>query len=255
MKKILYSFMIVMGCAFICGMIACGNDAEEAAPAREKAAPEITQEELTAAVPALSDVHEIVYPLWHTAYPEKDYALIKELLPQADALVAALDEAELPGILRDKQTAWDEGKNALKESLRLLHEAADSDNQEEMLSQTEVFHSAYEKLVRTIRPLVSELEAFHQDLYKLYHYYAPDYVLENIRTTVAAMQAKIPALREVQLPQRLAEKQGDFEAAVRVLADAVDALAEAVQTDDKEKILAEVDNVHGAYQNTEKIFD
>ena len=56
--------------------------------------------ELDADVPALHDLHGIVYPLWHDAYPDKDYALIKELLPEADSLTQKLDEAELPGIPR-----------------------------------------------------------------------------------------------------------------------------------------------------------
>ncbi len=71
---------------------------------------EITQEETTASVPALSDLHEVVFPLWHSAFPEKDLDLIKELLPQLDSLVEKLDQAELPGILRDKTEQWDKGK-------------------------------------------------------------------------------------------------------------------------------------------------
>ena len=74
---------------------------------KQKGKPEITQEELTATVPELRELHEVIYPLWHNAYPEKDYALIKELLPQAESLTAKLDAAKLPGILRDKQEAWD----------------------------------------------------------------------------------------------------------------------------------------------------
>ena len=116
-----------------------------------------TQEELSASVPELSDLHEVVFPLWHTAFPDKDFGMIKELLPQMDVLTRKLDEAQLPGILRDKKTKWEEGKQALKSALAKLHKAADEDNQEEMLKQTEAFHSAFERLVRTIRPLVSEL--------------------------------------------------------------------------------------------------
>ena len=33
--------------------------------------------EINSSVPELFDFHEVVYPLWHTAYPNKDYALFK----------------------------------------------------------------------------------------------------------------------------------------------------------------------------------
>jgi hypothetical protein len=216
---------------------------------------EISQEELAASVPALSALHKVVYPLWHSAYAEKNYALIKELLPQADTLIAKLDEAALPGILREKQERWEGGKANLKSALKQLHGAAEANSQEEMLKQTEAFHAAYERLVRTIRPIVPELEAFHQEMYKLYHYYAPEYDLAQIRSTAAAMREKIAALKEAQLPKRLADRQERFQTAVKQLEATVNSLNETVKADVKEKILAAVEKVHVAYQQTEKLFD
>ena len=222
---------------------------------KPEAQKEITQEELTAAVPELRELHEVVYPLWHSAYPEKDYALIKELLPQAESLTAELDAAKLPGILRDKQRAWNQGKEFLKSALNKLKQAAETDDEEEMLKQLEDFHTGFERLVRTIYPMVSELESFHQELYKLYHYHAPDYNLEEIRVDVEAMQEKLPPLKQVQLPNRLSERQSDFDNAVQELENAVNELAEAVKTENKETILELVEKVHTAYQKTAHVFD
>ncbi|MFC2156272.1 hypothetical protein ACFLT9_00405 [Acidobacteriota bacterium] len=216
---------------------------------------EITQDELKAAVPSLSDLHEVIYPLWHTAYPEKNYEMIKELMPQVDELTAKMDEASLPGILRDKQAAWDEGKTSLKDSLKALHEAADTGDEEGMLKQTEAFHSAYERLVRTIRPLVAELDAFHQELYKVFHYHAPEYNLEKLREGAAAMAEKVVPLKGVELPSRLADRQEGFNSAVLNLEAAVNELVELVQGEDKEAILKAVDKVHTAYQGAEQIFN
>lgn len=222
---------------------------------KQEAQPEITQEELKAAVPELGKLHEVIYPLWHTAYPEKDYALIKELLPQAESLTAKLDAAKLPGILRDKQESWDQGKEFLKSALNNLKKAAESDDKEEMLKQLEAFHTGFERLVRTIRPMVPELEAFHQELYKLYHYHAPNYNLEEIRADVKAMQEKLPPLKQVQLPKRLYDRQANFNSAVQELENAVNGLAEAVKKKKKEMILESVEKVHTAYQKTERVFD
>lgn len=228
--------------------------AQEAAQEPAKTT-ECTEEELKSSVPALKDLHEVVYPLWHTAYPNEDYALIKELLPQADELVAKLDAAQLPGILRDKQKDWDKGKGELKTALAALHAAAEADNQEAMLKQTEAFHSAYERLVRTIRPIAPELDAFHQEMYKLYHYYAPEYDLTKIKEVVAAMQEKIPPLKKAQLSKRVADRQKKFDAAVAELETAVAALAGTVKTDDKDAVLKAVEKAHAAYQRTQEIFD
>jgi hypothetical protein len=229
--------------------------AQQPAGTKSAPAPAVTDEETTASVPALNDLHKVVHPLWHDAYPKKDYALIKELLPRADTLVAALDAAKLPGILREKQDAWDAGKANLKSVLCQLHDAAKADNQEQMLKQTAAFHAAFEHLVRTIHPVVPELAAFHQELYKLYHYYTPQYDLAKIREAAAAMEAKVPALKEAQLPKPLADRQEKYNAAVLELESDVKELSATVKTDAKDKIHAAVEKVHAAYQKTEKLFD
>jgi hypothetical protein len=215
----------------------------------------ISDEEVTADVPALHDLHEVVYELWHEAYPDKNYDMIKELLPRTDELTAKLDEAKLPGILRDKQAAWDAGKEKLKAALDALHAAAEADDQDAMLKETEAFHSAFEVLMRTIRPLVPALDAFHKELYKLYHYYAPDYDLEKIREAAAAMKEKIPPLEESKLRARLADRQEDFDAAVAKLSAAVDELVEIAKKDEKDTVLAAVEKVHTRYVKAEHIFD
>jgi hypothetical protein len=172
-----------------------------------------------------------------------------------DTLVAALDKAPLPGILRDKKETWESGKANLKETLEKLHAAAKADDQEGMLKMVEAFHAGYERLVRSIRPVVPELEAFHQELYKLYHYYMPDYDLAKIREAAAAMADKMGTLKAAKLPERLADRQEEFQADVKELETDVNELNATVKTDAKEKIKAAVDKVHTAYQKTEKIFD
>lgn len=221
----------------------------------EKKTSEITQEETSWSIPALKDLHSAVYPLWHTAFPEKDYELIKELLPQLDSLTSKLDEAPLPGILRDKREAWDKGKENLKSTLQKLHKAVESDDKEEMLNQAEAFHSGFEKLVRVIRPVVPELEAFHQELYKLYHYYMPNSEIDRIRAAINAMEEKLQPLKQAELPERLAARSEEFSRAVKDLESKLISLAEIISQNDLRAIEEAVEKVHTAYKNIEMIFD
>ena len=256
MKKSAHLLAVGLMVLAVCMLFACQKGKQEQAAVDKNAATtEMSEAELQASVPELSALHEVIYPLWHSAYPEKNYALIKELLPKADTLVANLDAAALPGILREKQQEWADKKASLKETLAKLHAAADANNEAEMLAQTEAFHAGYEQLVRAIRPVVPALESFHQEMYKLYHYYAPAYDLAQIRAAVAAMQTKIAPLKEAALPQRLADRQADYQLAVQELETCVGELAETAQKDSKEEILAAVEKVHAAYQKTEKLFD
>ena len=255
MKRREKSFLVIFMAVILVSLSACqrGEKAEQINAQQEDKA-EITQEELTAAVPELRDLHEVVYPLWHNAYPEKDYDLIKEILPQVESLTAKLDEAKLPGILREKLSDWNQGKERLNASLQDLKNAVEAGDNEGMLTHTEAFHAGFERLMRIIRPVVAELDSFHKEMYKLYHYHAPNYELEKIRSTVLAMQEKLAPLRQVQLPQRLVERQAEFEKAVLELETAVNELAETAQVDDKNAILEAVEKAHTAYRKTEHMF-
>lgn len=222
---------------------------------RSQPAPEVPESEITASVPELEEMHQLVYPLWHDAFPNKNYEMIGELVPQFEEGMAALEEVSLPGILREKQTQWEDGKGQLKESFAALKTATEAQDHEGMLEHTEAFHMLYERLVRVLRPVVQELEAFHQEMYRLYHYFMPAYDLDKIRETVTAMQEKLEPLRSVQLPSRLSERQDDFEQAIADLSQQVEALAEELEAPSKRAVNAAIEAVHTAYQGAESIFD
>ncbi len=225
----------------------CSGDSESV--------PEISAAEVTAAVAELDAVHELMYPLWHDAFPNRDYDRIRELVPQFEPLLVAVDAVELPGILRDKQERWDEGKVAMLAAFASLQEATAAGDDERVPGHVEAFHMAYEQLVRVIRPVVPELAAFHQDLYKIYHYYSPADDRAKIREMAAAMAQKLGPLKATTLSGRMADRQADFAAAVEALDEQVRALTQALETSDRETVQAAVEAVHTAYAAVEALFD
>ena len=44
-------------------------------------AKETHADETVAQVPILTDFHEVIFKVWHTAWPEKNLAMLSELLP------------------------------------------------------------------------------------------------------------------------------------------------------------------------------
>jgi len=64
--------------------------------------------EIRAEVPALTELHSVIYQVWHTAWPEKDVNMLADLLPEIQKYGDDLVKAELPGILHEKQVAWKE---------------------------------------------------------------------------------------------------------------------------------------------------
>jgi len=217
--------------------------------------PEVPKEEVTRSVPELEAVHEVMQPMWHDAWPAGDAEAVRASVSEFEPLVAAVHSAELPGILQDEQARWDEQKTLFMGSFQGMQEAAETGEDEQLMAHAEALHMNYEGLVRIVRPLVPELDAYHQHLYGLYHYYGPGYDLEKIRGAAESMAAAIPALQDVELPERLADRQAEFESEVSRLAEETDALIQALEDPQRERVDAAVERVHSAYQAVEAIFD
>jgi len=218
------------------------------------AAPALSQE-TESTVAELSAFHEVIYPIWHTAYPEKDIAMLKSLVPQVNELAAKVFEAKLPGILREKQAKYDAGLAEFRKSVEAYNTAAKGTDDKALLDAAEVLHAKYEALVRAIRPVLPEMDAFHKVLYVVYHKDLADQKWDAVRAAAPDLKVKAEAVAKVELSARLQPKAEAFNAAAAGLVEAAGALAALGPQADGAAIEAAVLKLHGRYQALEKIFD
>jgi hypothetical protein len=215
----------------------------------------IQTEETESRVEELSEFHEIIYPIWHTAYPEKDYDALREYVPEVNRLAKSVFKAKLPGILRDKKAKWDEGLEQLKKAVEDYNKAAAGDDNQALLDAAEVLHSKFEMMVRLIRPVLKEMDDFHKVLYVVYHKYLPNKEYTNIRSVSDDMIMKAEAITKAKLPTRLEAKADEFSSASQELLEASKKLKATCLTGNPDLVEKAVEYLHTQYQNLEKIFD
>jgi hypothetical protein len=208
-----------------------------------------------AKVPELASFHEVIFKIWHEAWPNKDTKMLKDLQPSVEEGIAKVVAAKLPGILREKKSAWEEGIEKFKNAGAEYKAAAEADDSARLLTAAESLHSRFEALMRLTRPVLKELEDFHSSLYMLYHYYLPEYDIEKIRTSAEELKQKMQALESATLPERLQSRNPDFMLARKKLAESVEALNSIVGTGSKDTIKKAIDDLHTDYQTVQKVFD
>ena len=211
-------------------------------------------EELKAEVPALEAMHEVIMPMWHDAWPRKDTKAIAAATPELERHLSAVQAAKLPGILRDRQSAWDDGVRALASGVAGYKSAALANDDPALLSAAERVHMQYEKLVRLVNPVVPEVDAFHQTLYVVYHYQVGKYSLPEIAESAKELDAKMQALKKATLPDRMKAKAPAFDAARTDLATSVAALQTSVKDGAESPLKAAIEDVHAKYEALEAIF-
>ena len=215
----------------------------------------IQTEETESRVEELSQFHEIIYPIWHTAYPEKDYAALREYVPEVNRLAKNLFDAKLPGILRDKQAKWDEGMEQLKKAVEDYNKAAAGEDDQALMDAAEALHAKFEMMVRLIRPVLKEIDDFHKVLYVVYHKYLPNKEYANIRSVCDRMILHAEAITKAALPERQEGKTEEFTAASMDLLAASKKLKATCLTENPDLIENAVESLHTKYQALEKIFD
>jgi len=206
-------------------------------------------------VPALFAFHDVIYPLWHNAWPNKDLALMKELVPQVKEHMAELEKARLPGILRDKQAKWDEGVQAMAAAVAKYEQAVAGGELQPSLDAAEELHARYEGMVRMVRPVMKELDAYHQVLYQVYHYQWPAKDLTALRAAGAELAKACEVIQTAAVPKRFEAKTDALKAAFAALGAATVELNQALAGEDWKVIDTAIGTVHTRYQDVEKVFE
>jgi hypothetical protein len=213
-------------------------------------------DETNGKVPELDAFHKPIYALWHEAWPAKDIAKLKTLLPDVEKAYASLAAAKLPGILREKKSKWDEKLALLTQSVKEYRKSVDENNDDGILKAAEAVHMNYEQMVRVVRPVLPELDAFHQSLYLLHHYYVPEKKSDQIAASADSLMKKMQALNSADLPKRLEAKKEAFSKARKNLDDAVKAFAEGIKAKKGKEEVAKLESVlHTRYEVLEKVFE
>lgn len=213
------------------------------------------EHEVSSEVKELADFHDVIYQIWHTAWPEKDIKLLISFVAPVENGFEKIKKAELPGILRDKKSKWDEGVKKYGEFVEMYKNTAAKKDSVGLLNAAEKLHAQYEMLVRVIKPVMKEVDAFHQVLYKLYHYYMPENNVEKIKEAAAALTVKSEELNKALTPKKMQTKEELFNKARTELTSAVDNLNKVLKAEKgKEAIDKAVDGVHSKYEELEGLF-
>jgi hypothetical protein len=223
------------------------------AVAQEK--PAVPADETVASIPVLDEFHEVIYEIWHTAWPEKDIAMLARLTPDVRRFTDSLAKVQLPGILRDREEVWRKNIVTLQSLAGTYEKCAAASDSAGLLDAAERLHAQYEALVRVTRPPLKEVEEFHQVLYMIYHHYLPGKDKEHLASSIPLLKEKMAVLDSVQLPERKKKVEAAFLAARTKLSASVAALDVSLVKGDEDALSAAVEAVHTDYQALERVFE
>ena len=214
-----------------------------------------TQEMSKPRLEGLKEFHEVLQPVWHMAYAEKDYQAIRDAVPDFKEKMELIQKAELPGFFREKKDDYEKKRETLANAVLDLEEKSKGADNEALLKSTENLHTAYEQLVRVFAPRVKELESFHLALYPLWHEALPNKDYNAIKASTPVLQEKMDVLMKVELSEKSKEIAPKFIEKRKALKASVDDLVKACNGKNNKKIEEKLDKMHTAYQELDAVFE
>ena len=213
------------------------------------------QQETSTTVPALDDFHDVIMPMWHTAYPAKDYAALRKIAKDVEAGIAKIAAAKLPGILHEKEAAWAKAMADLKAAGAAYGKAAAGTNDAALLVAAETLHAVYEAQGQVIRPVLPEMNEFHKALYVVQHTYVVEKNWGAVCKVSGELQTKAEAVAKATLPTRVAAKADVFKQATTALVADAQALVSACKANQAAGIEKATAALHSRYEGLGKIFE
>jgi len=202
----------------------------------------------------LENFHEVMYPIWHMEYPEQDYNALRGHIEEMSKLADQIYNAKLPGILRDKKEKWGKGIDAFKSAVNEYSIQVSKSDNNKLLKSVENLHSRYENLVRIIRPVLKEVDQFHQILYVIYHTHLPGNNFEKIKELSNRLVQTTEEITKAALPSKLSGKEKEFQKAANSLLIATKELHSNKAKTDNKLLATLIENIHTKYQKLEEIF-
>jgi len=212
-------------------------------------------QEPSTGVPELETFHDVIMPMWHTAYPAKDYAALRMISKDVEAGVAKIAAVKLPGIFREKETAWAKGIADLKAAATAYAKAAAGTEDKALLLAAENLHTAYEAQGQIIRPVVPEMNEFHKTLYVVQHTFVPEKKWADVCKMSGELQTKAEAIAKATLPKRVEEKTEAFKKESGQLVADAKALVAACKVNQPAGIEKATVTLHSRYEGLGKIFE
>jgi hypothetical protein len=212
-------------------------------------------QEPSTSVAELEAFHAVIMPMWHTAYPGKDYAALRKIAPDVQAGVAKIAAVKLPGILHEKEGAWAKGIATLRAAAAAYAKAAAGTDDKALLLAAENLHTAYEAQGQIIRPVVPEMNEFHKTLYVVQHTYVPEKKWADVCKVSPELLTRAETLSKATLPTRVEAKAEAFKKESGQLVADAKALVAACKANQSAGIEKATDTLHARYEGMGKIFE
>lgn len=153
---------------------------------------------------AFGDMHMVIAPAWHDAWPNKNYEMLIEYAPKLEKAYQAVAEMQPKFKVEARQERFESRRDALGDYIKKYSEAAKNGDKEQVYALMPDLHEAFEQAAASLIPIqYPEFEGIDVTSSVILEEHVPADNQEGIVGSTETLMTQLDALTEETIPEDL----------------------------------------------------
>lgn len=205
-------------------------------------------------ISCIQSFHEAIAPSCHKYMPKKDYATVRQHVPNMLAEAERIAEFKLDSTYASISDEFDEKRYAFLSAVLELKAAADTTDDDKLKKAFDKMHMAFAEMASVLALMPAEVEAFHEILAQVWHEYLPSKNYEAIRSAIPGMRESCAKMKAAKLHEAKQSVSKEYLAAVDKIEASIGEIEKALASNTDEKIAAAVTGLHDGFRELAGLF-
>ncbi len=157
------------------------------------------------------DFHHLLAPVWHDAWPDKDYETLLAAGPKFEKLFEAIAEMSPKLHSEKKVETFNKNRTEFAEAVKKFAEACKAGDKEKAHELMPDLHDTFEMTASSLLPVhYPEFDGFIISFNLLNENHIPSNNIDGINGTVETLAAKVNGLNEKSIPTELQDNKAEI---------------------------------------------
>ncbi|MBU1320083.1 MAG: hypothetical protein KKH67_12925 [candidate division Zixibacteria bacterium] len=205
-------------------------------------------------IACIQTYHDVIAPSCHKYMPAKDYATVRQHVPNMVTQAATIADLKLDSTFAPVAEAFEKERRLFLAAVDQLMVAAEGTDDEVFAEAFDKMHEAFARMASSLVPSPVELDEFHAIVAQVWHELLPNKDYAGIKAALPALRGGCKKLASAKLNESQQEIKDEYLAAVGKVESSIDDIEKVIDSKSDEKIEESVVQLHESFRSVMALF-
>jgi hypothetical protein len=198
--------------------------------------------------------HTAMAPSCHKYMPAKDYATVRQHVPNMLAAAEHIAEFKLDSTYASVSDEFDKKRQAFLTAMVNLKKSADGTDDAKLAEVFDKMHMAFAEMASVLALAPDEVNEFHTIIAQVWHEYLPNKDYDAIKKVIPELKDGCTKMKAAKLHEAKQSVSKEYQAAIETVEKSIVMIEKAIESASDEKISEAVTALHDGYRGVRVLF-